>query len=106
VRCGAGIVNAGNLVAAQLRFVHASAAKLVGSAIVGTRLRADPGVWHSAPTRVRTTWYRDGRAIHGTTAHTYRVRAADRGHRISARVQVLRAGTVAASATTASRRIR
>lgn len=104
-RCGAGVVNAGNLVGASRLFVHATATTVTGTLRAGRRLVAHPGVWRSAPQQVRFRWQRDGRPIAGATGGTYRVRARDVGHTIGVRVEVLRAGTVTAAARSASRRV-
>jgi serine protease len=105
VRCGPGIVNAGNLVGATRRFVHASRATISGTARPGHRLVAHPGTWRAKPERVRYRWLRDGRPIAHATARTYRLTAKDAGHRIGVRVQVLRTGTATAQATASARRV-
>lgn len=105
VRCGPGIVNAGELVGAAKRFVRIAKATAGGRAKVGIRLTASPGRWRAAPQRTRFTWLRDGRPIARATSAGYRVRAADRGHVLAVRVQVQRDGWASETTTSAGRRI-
>lgn len=105
VRCGAGVVNAGDLVGATRRFVHATAVRVTGTARPGHRLLAHAGTWHPTPVVVAFRWLRDGEPIAGATGASYRLRARDAGHRIAVRVQVLHPGTRTARAASASRRV-
>lgn len=59
--------------------------KLTGVARVGRTLRVRRGTWLAAPT-FRYRWLRNGAPIKGATRTTYRLRRADRGRRIAARV--------------------
>lgn len=103
-RCGAGIVNAGDLVGAKQVFLRTVAPSIGGTARVGRLLTARPGTVRPTPTTVRYRWLRDGAPITGATARTYRLRAADAGHRVAVRVQALRAGALTSTVTTAARR--
>ncbi len=104
-RCGAGIVDAGNLVGASSRFLQSATASISGSRTVGRVLTAHAGRWRPAPAIVRYRWTRDGATIAGATGRTYRLRAGDAGHRVGLRVQVVRAGAVSASATASAGRV-
>jgi serine protease len=103
-RCGAGIVNAGDLVGASRVFLRGTA-KVSGVAKVGARLKATASTWRPVPSMLRYRWLRDGKPIAHAVSRTYRPSAKDAGHRISVRVQVLRARTLTATATSTARRI-
>lgn len=104
-RCGDGIVNAGDLVGAKRVLMRTTSPAVVGSTKVGEKLRARAGTSRPSPKSVKYSWLRDGRAIAHATASTYRLRAADAGHRISVRVQLVHPDALTATATSASRRI-
>ncbi|RIX30314.1 S8 family serine peptidase [Amnibacterium setariae] len=104
-RCGEGIVNAGDLVGAQRVFLQTAAPRTTGTARVGKRLTATSGSWKPSPTAVRYRWLRDGKPVAGATGRAYRLRPRDAGHRIAVRVQAVRGGTLAATATSPARRI-
>ena len=104
-RCGAGIVDAGTLVGAERVLPQLHAARITGSATAGRTLTAAAGTWPTSPSSIRITWLRDGRPIGHATARSYRLRAADIGHRISVRLRLHQAGVLPAIATSASRRI-
>jgi hypothetical protein len=89
-----------------LALIGAPTVKAKGTARVGTRLRATTGTWQPAPTRVRYQWLRDGKAIKRATKASYKVKAADRRHRLSVRVTVSRAGYAAADAVSAKVRVK
>jgi bacillolysin len=57
-----------------------------GRARVGSRLKASHGGWSLSRVSVRYRWLSGGHPIPGATGSTYRLRAADRNHRISVRV--------------------
>jgi serine protease len=103
--CGDGIVNAGNLVGAKRVLMRAGAATVAGSSKVGGTLTAGAGTWRPSPKSVRYTWLRDGRPISHATARSYRLRAADAGHRIAVRLQLMHPDALTATVTSASRRI-
>jgi hypothetical protein len=79
---------------------------LAGTATVGHGLSVRRGTWTSSPTSYRYQWLRDGVAIRGAVATTYRLPASMRGHLISCRVSALRAGYATGLATTAALRVR
>jgi hypothetical protein len=68
------------------RLVPTRAPMISGNARVGRRLTATRGGWSLSGTRTRLQWLSGGHAIHGATGPSYRVRAADAGHRIAVRV--------------------
>lgn len=103
-RCGAGIVNAGDLVGAGGRFVHATGATISGTARAGAVLTAHPGVFHPGAAHLAFRWYRNGAPL-AATGPRYTVRAGDRGASITVRVTATRGGTVPAVATSTARRI-
>ncbi|WP_121254547.1 PD40 domain-containing protein [Nocardioides ferulae] len=79
---------------------------VTGTAKVGKTLTADAGAWTPAPTGVAYRWLRDGKAVKGATGKSYRLVKADRGHRVSVRVTVERAGYRAAVAQSSAKRVR
>ena len=103
--CGAGIVNAGNLVGAPSRLLRVRSASVIGTARVGRVLTARAGAWRPAAISVRYQWLRDGRPITGATHRNYRPTTADAGHRIAVRCRVERPGAVAAASLSAARRV-
>ncbi|GAA4818552.1 PKD domain-containing protein [Nocardioides caeni] len=75
---------------------------ITGVARVGRRLTGRPGSW-VAPGHTRSfQWLRDGRVIRGATRSSYVVARGDRGHRISLRVTMRRAGFPVVSAVSAA----
>ncbi|GAA2751394.1 S8 family serine peptidase [Amnibacterium kyonggiense] len=104
-RCGAGIVDAGDLVGAKRVLLPTTSATITGAARVGGRLTATSGTWRPAAKAAAYRWLRDGRPIAGATGRRYTLRPADAGHRITVRVQVGRAGALSAASTSPARRI-
>ncbi|MDQ6525765.1 hypothetical protein RB608_19270 [Nocardioides sp. LHD-245] len=78
--------------------------KAKGAVRVGAKLRATTGTWQPAPTGVRYQWLRDGKPIKKATKASYKVKKADRRHRVSVRVTVSRAGY--ADAVAVSRKLK
>ncbi|MGT2425933.1 S8 family serine peptidase [Amnibacterium kyonggiense] len=103
--CGAGILDAGDLLGAKRVLLPVRAATVTGPARVGGRLTAGSGTWRPAARTLAYRWLRDGRPIAGATSRAYTVRRADAGHRVSVRVRLGRAGALDASSTSPSRRI-
>lgn len=56
-----------------------------GTARYGSVLQVTPGTWDPADVTVAHQWLRDGSAVPGATAATYRLSAADVGHAVSVR---------------------
>ena len=79
-------------VAVRNTFTTTTKARVVGTARVGTTLRVR-GEWSPRPTRVGYTWLRGGTVIKGARAATYRLRPADAGARVSARLRLTAPGT-------------
>jgi hypothetical protein len=75
--------------------------KVSGTARVGYRLTASPGMWGPSPVTLRYQWLRNGVAISGVTYSTYVVTKTDRGRRLSVRVTGTKAGYTTASRTSA-----
>jgi hypothetical protein len=74
-----------------------------GTGAVGATLTCDPGTWSAVPTAtVATAWLRDGVAIAGAEAATYKVSAEDEGAGIACKVTATNAlgSTDATSAAT------
>jgi alpha-L-rhamnosidase len=53
-----------------------------GTAKVGRTVRVQHVAFAPTPARVTYQWFRDGKAIHGATHATYKVRPKDAGHRL------------------------
>jgi serine protease len=104
IRCGDGIVNAGDLVGAESVLMRVRAATVSGTARVGRRLTATSS-WRPSPTSLRYRWLRDGKPIARATAHTYLLRTADAGHRIAVQVRAVRRGSATSTDTSAARHV-
>lgn len=64
-----------------------------GSARVGRQLTADPGAWGTGETPLFSyQWKRNGAAITGAVAQTYRIDAADIGRNLTVTITAARAG--------------
>ncbi|MER7796238.1 CHAP domain-containing protein [Microbacterium sp. NPDC096154] len=73
-----------------------------GTVAVGASLTAKPGTWGPAPVTLAYQWLRNGAAITGATAPTYRVTVADGGAKLAVRVTGGKTGyTTAAKTSTA-----
>ena len=83
-------------------FTNSVAPKVSGTAKVGYTLTALKGTWSPTPTGYAYQWYRNGSAIAGATAATYRPTAADIGRRVTVKVTVLRAGYTKAAKISAA----
>ena len=57
-----------------------------GAAKKGKTLTAKAGSWKPATVSLSYAWFRDGTAISGAADSTYKVRSADKGHRITVKV--------------------
>ncbi|MFE2055418.1 hypothetical protein [Streptomyces sp. NPDC059446] len=77
-----------------------TAPKITGSAKVGSRLTASPGVWSPAATSYAYQWKADGKAVSGATASSYVLPASLLGKKISVAVTALRTGHDSGAATT------
>jgi len=84
-----------------LPFAAAATPTIAGTARVGFTLTARAGVWTPWPT-FGYTWLRDGVAIAGQTAATYRVQAGDAGSALSVTVTGTRTGYATQALTSAA----
>ncbi|WP_052226428.1 CHAP domain-containing protein [Microbacterium mangrovi] len=66
--------------------------QISGSLTAGSVLSAQPGAWGPAPVTFTYQWLRNGAAIGGATATTYRVTPLDRGTTLSVRVTGAKSG--------------
>lgn len=73
------------------------APKITGVVKVGRYLTASNGSWTPGGLTYRYQWYRNGVAISGATAKTYKLTAASRGKRITVKVTARRTGYTTAS---------
>lgn len=64
---------------------------MTGTHKAGRKLTGKTGKWTPTPTLTRQ-WLRDGQPIAGATGATYRLTAADRGHRVQLKVTAMRNG--------------
>ncbi len=95
------------LTIAPAHFAGAPAPRATGVAKKGRRLMAVLGSWAPGPEGTTTyQWLRNGKVIRGATGATYRLKAKDRGRRISVRVTVSRPGYASVVATSPARRPR
>jgi hypothetical protein len=84
-------------------FSSVAAPSISGTATVGSTLKAVVTSPTPAPSTVSYQWLRNGEAISLRTGASYRLTAADRGKKISVRIQFVRSGYLTASATSAYR---
>jgi hypothetical protein len=75
-----------------------------GTATVGQTLQAQAGTWLPSGTKLAYQWKRDGKAISGAAAKSYKLLAADLGKRITVTVTGTRDGYASRSATSAATR--
>ena len=75
--------------------------RISGTRAVGRTLTASTGTWTPTPTSYTYRWKRNGTAIAGATARTYRLTTADAGHNISVTVTARRSGRTATASTSA-----
>ena len=76
-----------------------------GTPAVGQVLSVAPGAWGPAPVTLGFQWLRDGVAIPGAAATTYRVTAEDAGRQLAVTVTGTKAGYAAASTTSVPRTV-
>ena len=90
-----------------IRFGASTAPRVTGAATVGSTLAASPATWNLPDTEAPTyQWLRDGVAIRGATAQSYRPVAADVGHRLSITAAARRHGRAASSTSTPTALVR
>ena len=81
---------------------NTAAPKITGTAKVAKTLTAAPGTWSPTGLTYKYQWLRDGTAISGATAKTYKLTSASKGHRVSVRVTASRVGYTTLSKTSAA----
>ncbi|MDR3202355.1 MAG: hypothetical protein LBT54_04405 [Bifidobacteriaceae bacterium] len=79
--------------------------KIAGKAVVGRKLKAKAGTW-TAGVDLSYRWYRDGKAIAKATKASYKVKAADKGKRISVKVTAAKAGHASVTKASAKKKIK
>ena len=79
--------------------------RVTGDSAVGGVLRATPGTWDTPGLRFSYRWLRDGRAVPGADARTFRVRPADVGSRFTVRVTASGDGLAPGTATSPPTRV-
>lgn len=79
--------------------------RVTGVAKVGRTLTASPGTWRPAATRISYQWRRNGKAIRGAVARTYKVKALDKGRKLSVVVTASRPGYRPGIATSAAKTV-
>ena len=77
-----------------------------GRAVSGGSLKATARGWGPAPVKVTYQWLRDGKVVRGAKSAGYRVKRADRGHRLAVRVVVTKPGYVPATKVSRAVRVR
>lgn len=82
-------------------FVTGPIPTVSGTPRVGMTLTAVPGTWSPTPSSFSFQWYRNGAAIAGATAPTYKVTSASLGTVITVKATANRAGYTSASKTSA-----
>ncbi len=78
-----------------------TAPAISGSAVIGSTLTADTGVWQPSSATVARQWLRNGNPISGATGTTYVVTASDAGATISLRVTASAPGHTSTTVTSA-----
>lgn len=79
--------------------VNEAAPTISGTAQVGRKLTAGPGIWDTPGLTYSYRWMRNGVAISGAAAPTYTPRAADVGRRLTVRVTATAPTGLSATAT-------
>lgn len=85
--------------------MNSPAPKVTGTLAPGSTLSVNLGVWKPAASRVSYVWLRDGKKIKGATAATFKLRAKDRGHKISVRVRASRKGYYTRTLTSSKHKV-
>lgn len=75
---------------------------IAGTARVGSTLTADPGTWLPGGVTFTYRWLRDGKAVAGATARTYKVVTADAGRTLKVEVRGTAAGATSVASATRS----
>jgi len=84
-------------------FTTAPKPTISGSFYQGGTVKANEGTWVPAASGYAYQWYRDGKAISGATAKTYKLTASDSGKKLTVKVTASAPGVASKSATSASK---
>ncbi len=84
------------------KFTSAPKPKITGVPATDQILTADPGAWVATPDSLAFAWKRNGKAISGATAATYRATPSDTGKKLTLTVTARKAGYATTSVTSAS----
>lgn len=87
-------------------FTKRSSPKVSGTFKVGKKLKAKSGSWSPTASSVTYRWLRDGKSIKSATRSTYKLKKADRRHKISVKITVKRYGYLTASAKSSARKVK
>jgi len=98
----AGNVSAtGKITVVAAKITVAKKAKVSGKAKVGKKLKVTKGTYEPSGTKVSYQWLRGSKAIKGATKASYKVKAKDKGKKLSVKVTVKKAGYKNLTVTTA-----
>lgn len=84
------------------QFTDAPTPRVSGTPTVGSTLTVIVGTWTPAPDSLQIQWLREGKAIAGATAKTYKLTTADAGAKISVSLTGRKAGYTPRAMTSAS----
>ncbi|MFE6966962.1 zinc-dependent metalloprotease family protein [Agromyces sp. NPDC057679] len=73
-------------------FIGSGLPGIAGTRVLNSTLTAAPAAWTPAPTSVQYQWFRDGKAIAGATAKTYKLTTLDVGTNTAVAITYSRAG--------------
>ncbi len=99
-------VAATGAVVGQVPACNSAAPVLSGKAKKGKRLETTLGTWAGVGYAYGIQWYRGAKPIAGATKAAYKVKAKDRGKRLSVRVTARRSGWPTVTAVSAARKVR
>lgn len=81
-------------------FALKTAPRMIGTFRVGRKLTLYRGAWSPSPSTYSYQWLRDGKAIRGATKSSYKLKSADRRHKVSLKVTVRRSAFLSRVAVT------